>query len=286
MARKFDATLKDLIESFPADWLRRCGLTPDGPIEVRDADLATLTAAADKVLLVRGPRPYLVDLEPQASRDPLLLTRLDLYRAVLRHRYQLPVVSVVLLLRREADAPFLTGHYHDESSHGECSLDLRYRVVRVWEVEVESLLAGGLGTLPLAPISRVSRAELPAVIRRMEQRLETEVEPALAQELWTAAYVLLGLRYSAPVAAQLLRGVRQMKESTTYQAILAEGEARGELQGTLSEARRLLLRLGRKRLGEPSAAILARIEAVTDPETLERWIEEAVEKEAWEDVVW
>jgi len=41
--------------------------------------------------------------------------------------------------------------------------------------------------------------------------------------LWTATYVLMGLKYPSAFTEQLLRGVRQMKESVTYQAILAEG---------------------------------------------------------------
>ena len=44
-----------------------------------------------------------------------------------------------------------------------------------------------------------------------------------------------------------------MRESTTYQAILDEGRAEGQA----AEARKLLLRLGRKHLGEPDAAVEA-----------------------------
>src|SRR5690242_16140374 len=39
-----------------------------------------------------------------------------------------------------------------------------------------------------------------------------------AQAVWAASYILLGLRYSPALAAQLFRGVVSMKESSTYQA--------------------------------------------------------------------
>ena len=35
----------------------------------------------------------------------------------------------------------------------DCSLDFRYRVIRVWELPVERLLEGNVGTLPLAPLA-------------------------------------------------------------------------------------------------------------------------------------
>ena len=57
-------------------------------------------------------------------------------------------------------------------------------------------------------------------MRRMAARLEQETPARDAGELWVATYTLLGLRYTRDEAAQLLRGVRNMRESVTYQAIL------------------------------------------------------------------
>jgi len=46
--------------------------------------------------------------------------------------------------------------------------------------------------------------------------------------LWTATYVLMGLRYDLALAGELLKGVLAMEESVTYQEIIRKGEARGE----------------------------------------------------------
>ena len=54
-----------------------------------------------------------------------------------------------------------------------------------------------------------------------------------------------------------------MKESTTYQAILEEGKAEGKAEGT----RKMLLLQGREQFGEPSAKIVALLDAVTDTDT-------------------
>jgi hypothetical protein len=64
----------------------------------------------------------------------------------------------------------------------------RYNIVRVWERPVEEILGGNIATLPLAPISRVSSAELPAVIKRMPERFETEAEPQEIGDFCDATY--------------------------------------------------------------------------------------------------
>ena len=142
--------------------------------------------------------------------------------------------------------------------------------MRAWRQPVEAVLAGGLAILPLAPLAEVEAAELPAVIRRMGERLRSEAVPAEAGTLWTATYWLLRLRYSAEFARQLLRGVRAMIESTTYQATLAEGRAEGEAKGRLEEAKRILLRPGTRRFGPPDTYAQATFGAVGDVERVER----------------
>src|SRR5438445_13300956 len=102
----------------------------------------------------------------------------------------------------------------------------------------------GLPLLPLALISDVTEAELPVIIQRIEQRLRSRRARRQAQVVWAAAYIVLGLRYSPALAAQLFRGVVSMKESSTYQAILAEGRAEGEVRGAVAEATKVLRLLG------------------------------------------
>jgi hypothetical protein len=76
-------------------------------------------------------------------------------------------------------------------------------VVRVWQLAPGPLLAGCLALLPLAPISAVTKPELPDIIRRIGQRLSSRRGRRRAPVVWAAAYLLLGLRYSPALAAQL-----------------------------------------------------------------------------------
>jgi hypothetical protein len=59
--KPFDAATKHLVDTKPADWLEYVGL-PSGPVEVIDADLSTVTAAADEVLRVLEPTPWLAQI--------------------------------------------------------------------------------------------------------------------------------------------------------------------------------------------------------------------------------
>ena len=135
-----------------------------------------------------------------------------------------------------------------------------YRVVRMWDENPEPYLTSGINLVPLAPITNVAEDELPGLVKRMERRINAEPRPS-ASKLWTATYVLMGLRYSKEVASQLLEGVHDMQESTTYQAILSEGTVTGE--------QRLLILQGTRRFGKPDSATLTAIEAIRDIEKLD-----------------
>jgi predicted transposase YdaD len=203
----------------------------------------------------------------------------------------LPVRSVVVLLRKEADGPAMSGVLRYEG------MRFRYGVARLWEIPTEQVLSAPANLLPLAPLTEVSPEELTNVVRRMEARIDREVAREERATVWTTTFLLLGLKYDREFATQLLKGVRQMKESSTYQWILEQGIERGIEQGIergieqgieagrATEARQMLLLLGRKRLGEPDAPTLAALEALSDPNQLESLALRLFEVESWEELL-
>ena len=288
MAKQFDATIKKLVELHPADWLAFARLPPAESLKIIDTDLSTVSPAADKVLRVDAAEPYIAHLEFQSGADSDFDQRMLLYNVLLRSKHKLPVRSVLILLRPQAESLRIAGGV-GEVNDADMYLEFRYRVIRLWEQPVESILGGGMGTLPLAPISKVAEGNLPQIISRMEQRLAGELPPSEVNETWTATFILLGLRYPPEVGAMLLRGARHMKESTTYQAILAEGEAKGEAKGEmlgrLHEAKTLLLRLGTRQLQPPPPSIEAQIATITELTRLETMIERTTQVSSWEDLL-
>lgn len=277
MAMQFDITFKHLIEAHPADWAMLAEVHGE-PVEVIDADLATVMAEADKVLRVAAAESWLVELEAQSTYDAKLPGRVFRYNALLDGRHGLPVDSVVLLLRPEADGPAMTGRLERELPRRRRYLVFDYTVIRAWELSVETVLKGGIGTLPLAPLARVVPGDLPAVIRAMDERIAAEA-PAEAATLWTAAYVLMGLRYPEETAKALLKGVRGMRESATYQGILAEGRAEGRAEG----ARHILLRFLERRFGPLPPESRAQVENL-DADGCERLWERAEQVETLEEL--
>jgi predicted transposase YdaD len=133
-------------------------------------------------------------------------------------------------------------------------------VTRLWEEDVEPFLTMGAALVQLAPLADIRVDQLPTVIRRMSDRINPLPHPR-AEKLWTATYLLMGLRYSDELVTQLLEGVQIMQESTTYQRILRDGR--------VEEARRIVLRLGTRRFHEPDAATITVLEGIKDIDRLE-----------------
>jgi predicted transposase YdaD len=263
VSKPFDASPKMLLEFGPADWAAFVGVKAQS-VTIQDADVSTVTAAADKVLRVRtreGERIQHFDF--QAGPDATLPRRVHRYNALLEVRHELPVESIVVLLARKANLRAINGNYESRLP-GEARpyLGFRYRVVRVWTLPVEQVLSAGLSVLPLAPISDVAQDRLPKVIEQMEERFAVLDDRARVGELWTATKILMGTRYDKVFTDELLRGVRSMKESVTYQAIVEEG--------TLKEALRFLLRVGLERFKTPpSPKQMQKLEAIQDANALE-----------------
>lgn len=293
MSKPYDATVKDLLETAPADWLRFLGRPDTGPVRLIDADLSTVTTQADKLFHVGDSSPWLLHLEFQTSRDVWLPQRMRKYNALAAERHRLPVSSAVVLLRPVADGAELTGLLRERHRLDRRELRFPYTVVRVWQVPVDTLLAGGPGTLPLVPLGDVRRDRLPEVMRRSADRLKAEVSEAEAKKLWAATYILMGLRYPVELAEKLLPGGIAMEESVTYQDLIrrglergrAEGQAEGQAEGAIEEARRLLLRQGHKKFGPPDDTVRASLAALTDLGRLEELSERLLDAATWQQLL-
>jgi predicted transposase YdaD len=195
------------------------------------------------------------------------------------------VQTIFILQRPDADGPTMSGRLEEELPDGTKYLLFEYTVLGVWELPVARILAGDLATLPLAPITRVSAEDLPAVVRRMDERIEQEATPSEAQVLRTAAPILRGLRHPQETLKTLFQGVRGMRESLAYQMILEEGREEGREQGMLRGTRQTLIRQGRKRFGPPSPEVVARLEAILSLDRLQQLADRLLDVSSWEELL-
>jgi hypothetical protein len=157
-----------------------------------------------------------------------------------------------------------------------------FEVVPLWERPAEALLAGPLGAAPLAVLGALPEGAdlvggLTGVAQRLIDRLEREAAPRQKKLLLTAAFVLTGLRLKRNQAKQVFAGVRAMRESDTFLAILDEGRE--------TQTRRLIRLLARRALGEPDEPTVTRLEGITDIDRLERIIQRVGEAASWQDLL-
>jgi len=150
-----------------------------------------LTASADKVLRVDGtralPRQYRA---PTPTITPGWPGPLWYRQVALDYRHNLPVLTVLVLLCKEANSPSLTGTYERQLPDGWPTNRYNYRVVRLWQEDPDPYLAGGVNLVPLAPLTNVGggdaarpgaadgRADQPRARRRGRKKaLDSRVVP-------------------------------------------------------------------------------------------------------------
>ena len=236
MAKKYDAGMKVLVETHLSDWLALVPRKPQGPVRVIGADLATVTAEADKVVFVDDPQPWILHVELQSFRDPSLEWRVPWYNALLEYKHRCSVHSLVVLLTKEAETPGLTGEWTRGFAQEPAYRYLRYQVVRVWELHAEELAAGGWGMFPLAPLCEdANPLSMHGLIREMGRRMIREhPDPAAAKELWATTAYLLGLRFDDPLLDELMKEMNDMidlSRSKSYQRHMAQADAEGLAKG-------------------------------------------------------
>jgi hypothetical protein len=277
VAKTFDALTRSLLENHPADWLTLLGLIHGEPARVVNSDLSTVIAEADKVIRVEGPEPWLVHIELQTSFDRTLPRRLLRYNALLNLRHDLPIHSVAVLLRSEADGPGLDGLLQKRSPDGRCSLEFRYHVVRVWELPTQELLSSGPGVLSLAPITVAAPEDVPAIIEELKQRVDPAGASPEAREFWAATALMTGLRFPWDLIKDSFRGITAMRESSAYVQFVKEG--------SIIEARKVILRLGQTRFGPPDEATRQKLAAMSELEQLELLIDNVYTSSDWDDLL-
>ena len=185
----------------------------------------------------------------------MLPERVLLYNAALRHRYGVPVRSVVLLSSPNATHRKLSGVL--ATGEGDHRLEFHYEVVRVWQESAETYLKVPIGLLPLGAISKLD-PEMPtiaaasAVLRRIEERLHQELPHDLASLLMQATGILAGIKFDYDELSKIARGANVMIESSIFTMYEKPGEVKA--------LRRVLVNRGSRRLGQPDEATLARLD--------------------------
>ena len=283
--KRFDATLNDLIEIAPGDWAAcfgRIAGIPPGPSTALDTDLAT-TLQADKIFRIDGAQPSLLHLELAANPRLGIPRELLRYNTFVDQQHDLPVESVLILLRPKARASDQTGIYRRVGASGRTIAEFRYEVVRVWEKSIDFWLDGGISLTPLSMITDEANADLEGTLGRFRRIVEEfGADAKTTAELLQSSLVLCGLRYDGDRVTEMFQRLNMlMEDSTTYQLILKKGLEKGRAQ----EGRHLLMRLGTKKLGPASPEVEAVIQGIADPSRLESLMDRLLDAKSWDDLL-
>jgi hypothetical protein len=286
MPKPFDATFKDLAVVDPVQFLTELDTRPRTPVWLLNVDLSTVTTSTDIAFGLGDPLVEIVHFDAQAGADADRHRDLLVYNALLHRQYRVPVHSVLLLLRPQATHSSQTGTIRYEARPGRGIMNYGYELLRLWERPVEAFLTGGLGTLPLAPLSKLPEG-IPRedaqhrVVEEVIRRLQQEATPEMVGRLLMAAFVLGGLVIDRSQLRTLFQGVRPVRESEAYQMILDEGREEGEIRGV----QRTLIHLARHKLGEPDEAALCALKEITDLDRLDRMSVRLFEVGTWAELL-
>ncbi|MDY3562501.1 hypothetical protein R5W23_003967 [Gemmata sp. JC673] len=289
MAKPFDATLNSLIDLRPGDWAgyfaHLTGI-PSGPWDSLDTDLAT-TLQADRLFRINGPKPALLHLELEANHRLGVPRELLRYNTLIDHLHDLPVETVLAVLRPKALASDQNGLYTRTGVNGGVIAQFRYRVERVWERDVAYWLRGGIGLAPLALLTDEAGANLESAFDRFNRYLlNSGADATTTTSVLGSSFVLCGLRYEHEQVAEMYRRLGMLLEdSTTYQALIREGRERGLTEGRLETAHSLLIRQGTKKFGPPTGAAANGLSAISDLSRLERIADRMLEATGWDDLL-
>ncbi len=277
MAKPFDAGVRVLIDQYLPDWLTISSRSSRGTVRVIDSDLSTITAEADKLLFVDDPRPWILHLEPQANWDGKLEDRVCWYNNIVGYKHDCLVHSVIVLLRREADSPRLTGEYLQAFSGEPPYRVFRYQVVRVWQMSANELVNGPWGLFPLAPLCDDAKSQLPSLFEKMANRLQAEVhDPQKLSMLWEATAILSDLRHDPEIIFPLMQKVMTMvrwEDLKSHDMFVGKG------------IRRTIFALGKRKFGPPDERTTQELEAIKDLNRLEHLSERLLDVSNWQELL-
>jgi predicted transposase YdaD len=260
-----DSLLKRLVSTFILDfaaWLLGTAVQTARPLQ---SELPGTTIAVDQVFQVTlaNDRELLLHLEFQGRRshEPMQWRMLE-YMPRLARIHRLDLESVVMYVGRGAGADD-TGIYQVNGFDDTPVLAWRYRVIRLWQMQAEALMAARQ-VAPLALLGHTQIAQPEVILPEVVSRMRGVADVALRDHLLTALVALLPEEEMISMVERLLEEDEWLLELPFQRRIRAEGRREGEAE--------VVLRQLRLRFGPLPEDVTARINAA-DAETLLRWSE-------------
>jgi hypothetical protein len=225
---------------------------------------------ADLVVKVRTrsgePRLILIHIEVESSRRGTFPQRMFEYYLLLRMRYGLPILPVVVYLAPGAGG--VTWERYDEGVFGEKTVRFRYRAVGLPDLNAADYETQ---TNPLAPaLSAWMRSpetdRVARWLRILEQEARLPLNPAQQALLLNVVEDALPLSEAERFRQQVNNSEEVQKMETIFERW---GREEGLKEGQITAKRNILLRLAGLQFGRLPDAVRERIEVANDDSTLD-----------------
>ncbi len=263
MAKPWDDSLKKLVHTDPQAFVS--WFVPEAIFTgERPHELKHWTLEVDALLGVMvSDQEMLLHLEFQTSNDPSMAERLLRYNVLARSEHKLPVLSCVIYLLKDGEAP--SSPLKWKLPNGQEVLQFHYQSVELGALSPEDLLRSGqAGLLPLLPLTNGGAT------RDIVESMFSGLLAARKIELVPIGYTLASLAFSRENRADqdwLLRRFHEMhdilRETPIYQEILKEGREEG-----LEALRQAVVDIIAQRFPKLARLAKKQVAVVEDPELL------------------
>jgi hypothetical protein len=263
-----DRPLKKLFELRAGDLLALTGDAGARVVSRQAPELAAVTRRLDFVLkLEREGETYLRHLEFEMRFRRNLPLRVFEYDAALAARYQLPVVSTVIILTPPSPSKLL----YEERVHGRAVCWRRIRLVCLWRVRPATAMRLGVGGAALVGLMGPPDIR---VVEAAARRISAQAPPGQFRDLSAVLRMLSEGRYTARelervVPSEVVMGSSLM--ARVRRTSRAEGRAEGRVEGEVAAARTLCADLARQHHAKALPLVATAIEGCSDPGLLHEW---------------
>jgi hypothetical protein len=214
---------------------------PDGLLEVSFADQDT----PDLFLVEISTYPDR-GIEEEVLRDAML---------VFLDRRVLPEILTVVL--HPKGRFHLRGRQRQASRLGWTRLNMSWRVVELWNVPAETLLAANdVGLIPWVPLTQFAGPPEP-ILQLCRERIDQRARPEERDNLLAVSQIMTRLRYNDAGLLAILGGSRVMIESPLIQELWA------------TKMHKVIERALAARFGTVPAEILAALQPISDEKRLD-----------------
>jgi len=280
-----DVTFRRLLRVLPRPILQLAFPTRQlEPLGALDPSVdRTRPRTADNLFRVRdGSAEVAVHVEVERDWRPEIPRRMFEYASAAIVATELPVWSVVVLLRPGGRPPSGTGIYRISGFDGD-AVAFRYQVVPLWQLDARQMRAQ-LGLLG-APFCVAMRGSGEEFVRELASEVQTDAElsardrQTTMQLLYLVTAAILG-----SAAAKRIFHMESIIQDPNVQELIREWEDKGRVEGRVEglvegrakEARALLYKVLALRSLPVTPDVRARIDGEPDVARIEAWHDAAV----------